>query len=163
MAVKKIDAAVIADWFLANVDRQSGDSITHLKLQKLVYYAQAWHLANFNKPLFREDLQAWAHGPVAPSLWDRYKDKGWNALPSPGVRPALSAELERFLKKVLVNYGKYEAKFLEDLTHKEQPWKSVRGDLSSYARCTKPIAKEVMRDFYGEKIKKAWAGPVPTN
>ena len=52
-------ALQIADWFAGAIDREAGDSITHLKLQKLVYYAQAWFLALNDKPLFEEEMQAW--------------------------------------------------------------------------------------------------------
>ena len=163
MANKGLVAQSVADWFLVHVDRDSGDSITHLKLQKLVYYAQAWYLANFNKPLFQEDLEAWAHGPVAPSLWQKYKDRRWDALPPPEEAPAFSDDLNAYLQAVMDNYGKFGAKFLEDMTHKEDPWKKTRGDLAPHARCSKPIPKALMRDFYGKKIKKTWSGPISAN
>lgn len=158
-----LTAEAVANWFLANVDRPSGDSITHLKLQKLVYYAQAWYLANFNKPLFEEDLEAWAHGPVAPSLWRKYKDHRWAALDAPTTPPNLTSDQTTFLKAVMDVYGKFEAKFLEELTHREAPWKTTRGKLPLYAKCDRLISKELMRDFYGKKIKKSWSEPVPTN
>lgn len=153
----------IADWFLSRVDRQSGDTITHLKLQKLVYYAQAWHLANFNKPLFHEDMEAWAHGPVAPSLWSKYRDARWEALSAPEKTPQIDADLEAFLEKVYAEYGRFEAKFLENLTHKEDPWRLTRGDLEPYERCSKSIPKGLMRDYYGQKIGKAWEVPIAKN
>lgn len=163
MAKRKLTAEMVASWLLSHVDRQSGASVTHLKLQKLVYYAQAWFLANYNRPIFTEDMQAWAHGPVTPSLWQRYKDSGWDALPAPPLHQKLDDHTEAFLKAVVENYGKFDAKFLEEMTHNELPWKKTRGTLSAHARCNKPIAKELMRDFYGEKIGKSWKGPVPTN
>lgn len=63
-------ASQIAKWLLSAIDRDSGDSITPLKLQKLIYYAQAWSLALPERayPLFDEDMQAWAHGPVVESV-----------------------------------------------------------------------------------------------
>lgn len=158
-----LTAEAVANWFLANVDRPSGDSITHLKLQKLVYYAQAWYLANFNMPLFEEDLEAWAHGPVAPSLWHKYKDRRWAALDAPTTPPNLTPDQTNFLKAVMDVYGKFEAKFLEELTHREAPWKTTRGKLPPYEKCDKLIPKELMRDFYGKKIKKSWSEPVSTN
>jgi uncharacterized phage-associated protein len=156
MALPITSANRVADWFLANVDRASGDSITHLKLQKLVYYAQAWSLANFNKPLFAEDFQAWAHGPVAPSIWTRYKGVQAESLPPAGAPPNLTREQDAVLPEVLKIYGCYEAKFLENMTHNEDPWKTARGDLPRLARCTSIIPKRVMRDYYGEKIGKKW-------
>lgn len=163
MSSAKHTAIEIADWFLAHVDRQSGDTITHLKLQKLVYYAQAWHLANFNTPLFLEELQAWTHGPVAPSLWQKYKNHSWDALPKPTHQVKIDEQVGAFLRLVYDNYGRFEAKYLEELTHAERPWKETRGQLPLHERCTKPIEKTLMRDFYGEKINKKWPTLISAN
>ena len=62
-----IGAKIVARWFVNHADRASGEAITQLKLQKLVYYADAWFLANFDEPLIKEDFEAWAHGPVVPA------------------------------------------------------------------------------------------------
>ena len=68
---KKITISDIADYFITK-NHEYGDYITNLKLQKLVYYAQAWYLAFLDKPLFDEDFEAWVHGPVNRDLYDRY-------------------------------------------------------------------------------------------
>lgn len=149
---KKIKAVDIAKWFLSNVDRQSGDDITHLKLQKLIYYSQAWWLANKGEPLFEESFEAWAHGPVVKAVWNEYRDYGWESLPVPKSFPALAPEVQNYLKRVYDIYGKYSAKFLEDLTHKEEPWLKARGNLSPEARSDSIISTEVMKEFYKNKI-----------
>jgi len=77
-----------ARWFINRADRLAGDDMTHLKLQKLIYFAQAWHLANTGEPLFREDMQAWTHGPVVPSVWHAYKQYQWEPIP-PGPDPEI--------------------------------------------------------------------------
>ena len=61
-------ATTLAKWFISRVERDSGDDITHLKLQKLLYYAQAWHLAHTNAPLFNKEIKAWTHGPVVTTV-----------------------------------------------------------------------------------------------
>ena len=161
--IRTISPTNIADWFLFHVDRCSGSSMTHLKLQKLVYYAQAWSLANFNRTLFDEDVQAWTHGPVSPSVWQQHRESGWSELPPPEAAPALQRPQDAILPMVLAEYGKYDAKFLEDMTHMEAPWKRTRGDLPLEARCTKPIPKILMRDFYAKKIKKVWPKSIATD
>lgn len=152
----KYNVNEIADWFISRVDRDAGDTITHLKLQKLLYFAQAWYLANKGKPLFNTDFQAWAHGPVARSIYDRFKSYGWEPLPAADNIPDLSASVTDFLEKVLDTYGKYGAKHLEKLTHEHHPWIEARGDCAPEERCENIISKESMRDFYGEKIGKSW-------
>ena len=62
----------VAKYFLSLSDDSSGDYISNLKLQKLLYYAQGFHLAIFNKPLFNEPIEAWAHGPVVGSSYRKY-------------------------------------------------------------------------------------------
>lgn len=149
MADRTYTPLQIANWFLANIDRQAGDLITHLKLQKLVYYAQAWSLASRGVPLFQEDLQAWAHGPVAPSVFRAFRGHGMDPIPAPARVPSLDPETVELLEEVLDVYGEHSAKKLEMLTHRESPWREARGDLPAEARSDAIISKEAMRTFYG--------------
>ena len=43
------------------------------KLQKLVYYSQAWSLVWDGTPLFEEEIQAWIGGPVCPDLYSKHR------------------------------------------------------------------------------------------
>ena len=113
---KKLSPSQIAKWFINHVDREAGDDITHLKLQKLLYYSQAWHLANYNESLFEEDMQAWTHGPVVPSVWQEYKDYEWQSLPPHNEEIQIEG-IEDYLNTVYESYGKFTAKKLEKMTH----------------------------------------------
>jgi len=54
------------------------DPIGNLKLQKLMYYAQGWHMAENNgKELFEDDFEAWVYGPAIPRLYGVYKKWGY--------------------------------------------------------------------------------------
>lgn len=141
-------ALQVADWFRGAVDRSAGDAITHLKLQKLVYYAQAWSLALLGRPLFSEDFRAWAHGPVALSVWHAFKEHGWEALPPPDEMPDFDDETTELLRDVLRSYGEHSARKLEELTHGEEPWLRARGDLPPEASSSAVIPKEHMKRFY---------------
>lgn len=145
----------IAKWFINRTDRAAGDDMTHLKLQKLIYFAQAWHLANLGKPLFEEDMEAWAHGPVVPSVWHEYKGYQWESIPS-GDDADVDNNVAAYLEKIYRKYGEYSGKALERLTHSHEPWLKTRGDLQPEAKCTDPIDKKLMRDFYAERIGKRW-------
>ena len=147
------DPKRIARWFINHADRESGETVTPLKLQKLIYYAQAWALANFDRPLFEEDFEAWAHGPALRSIYGKYKKYGWEALPIE-KGPLPSPEVNGFLKAVFVEYGQYSAKKLEKMTHEEPPWKEARGNLPSEAASTRRIKKLVIRNYYAGLIGK---------
>lgn len=150
---KTVPAKVIARWFLNHVDRSAGEAITHLKLQKLIYYADAWFLANFDQPLITEDFEAWAHGPVVRCIYAKYRDFGWEALPAEGG-PKPPTEVKDFLSAVFDEYGQFGAKKLEKLTHSEKPWVEARDGLPPEAASKKIISKLTMRNFYGDKIGK---------
>jgi len=120
----------VADYFLAQQDTESGDTISNLKLQKLVYYAQGFHLAIFNKPLFNEPIEAWMHGPVVPELYQKFKTYGSGAIP-----PVLSFDLTSFepdtisfLDEVYSVFNQYSGWSLRNMTHEESPWKEHEAD-----------------------------------
>ena len=93
---KRVDIFSIANFFLSIVDRESGSSITPLKLQKILYYAQGYYLAKENRPLFKEDFEAWAHGPANPGIYDKYKDYGNNAQQRQKYKYQIEAQIRLF-------------------------------------------------------------------
>lgn len=140
----------VANYFLKVVERDSGSSITHLKLQKLVYYAQAWHLVfTKGKPLFNDRIEAWVHGPACPRLYSKFREYGFNNIPSPkDPLYKFSPEELETLEAVWDCYGDYDAKFLEELTHQELPWREARKGLGPGQHCTNEISLATMKDFY---------------
>lgn len=140
----------IAKWFINATDRESGDAITHLKLQKLLYYAQGWALVQLERPLFDEDFEAWAHGPVVPSVYQHFRDKGYQALEPQRITRKLPKDITSLLDSILESHGIYSAKQLEKMTHGEAPWRAARGDLAPEARCTNIITKEEMARYFKE-------------
>ena len=154
MDTPKYTPTQIADWFLCTIDRAAGDSLTHLKLQKLVYYAQAWALALFNRPLFDEDFEAWVHGPALVSLFRRFKGASWESLPVPRKCPKPDTKTEELLNDILTIYGQHSAKYLESLTHREYPWQEARAGLPPDAKSNAIIKKETMKAFYNDLLEK---------
>ena len=144
-----------ADFFLLCADEQSGDLITHLKLQKLVYYAQAWHLAlNNGSTLFEDDFEAWAHGPVCPPLYDRFSSLGFNAIPINAAMDDGSKlnGAKEHLEDVWNVYGKFSAKALERMTHSEEPWIEARGEAGPMDRSNAVISRKTMQLYYAKKL-----------
>jgi uncharacterized phage-associated protein len=120
-----LHALDIAEFFVASVDRDSGDVMTHLKLQKLLYYAQGFHLAmQSGQPLFPESLVAWTHGPVVPQVYFKYRLCGRHPIDPPdGFEPNdFPPEVIEIVKEVNSLYGQFTASKLETMTHEEPPW-----------------------------------------
>ena len=140
----------VANWFL------SQDCMTHKKLQKLCYYAQAWSCALFNKPLFDNEIQAWVHGPVVTELYHVYADYKWNSIPQQDFDESLlCSDSLQILNAVYNTYGKFSGDQLESLTHSELPWQEARGDLEPWEACTNSISFESMKSYYGKKYAEA--------
>ena len=121
------DVMDIANRILAKADPDCGDVISNLKLQKLLYYMQGFHLAFFDEPLFEEDIHAWQHGPVVPSVYFKYKDFGSNGitLPEPSSLIELTEEEESIFEQVYNAYGQFSALKLREMTHQELPWRTT--------------------------------------
>ena len=143
----------LAKWFINRVERNVGESITHLKLQKLLYFAQAYHLANFDEPLFAEEMQAWTHGPVVPSVWHDYKDYSWQSIPTTEDEASVPENLTPYLEAIYVHFGKFDAKELERITHSHDPWRLTRNGLRPEQAFSDPIEKNIIREFYGKRIE----------
>ena len=110
----------------ANND-DAGDLISNLKLQKLVYYANGFHLAIFDTPLFHEGIDAWQHGPVVPELYREFKAFGRDAIKTPHYfnPEQLTDDVKELLDEVYEVYGQFSAWKLRNMTHEETPWKEA--------------------------------------
>jgi uncharacterized phage-associated protein len=124
-------------------------SVSAMKLQKLVYYAQAWSLVWDDKPLFRARIEAWANGPVVPQLYRLhrgvFKITEWPA----GNSEALTQEERRTVNSVIKFYGDKTPQWLSDLTHMERPWKVARAGLGPDDVGCAEITLESMAEYYG--------------
>lgn len=149
------NATEIANWFIAKA-AESGDLVTHLKVQKLLYYAEAWTEVITGKELFSEQMQAWAHGPVVPEVFQEFKAYGWNALPVPNNQevPKVSDDVLDILTQVYDTYGELPAKTLEVMTHQDEPWIAARGNLDSESRCETVIPKQKIKEYFEKKYSE---------
>lgn len=126
--------------------------MTTMKLQKLCYYAQAWSLAWDGKPLFDEDFQAWANGPVCVELYNEHRGQfviGENFFDQKGNCDDFEKDEIETMDIVLKAYGDKTPLYLSELTHKENPWKLTRIGIPMGERSHRVIEKEVMQEYYG--------------
>ncbi|NER46125.1 MAG: DUF4065 domain-containing protein [Symploca sp. SIO1A3] len=126
------------------------ESPSPMKLQKLCYYAQGYSLAE-KEELFPEDFQAWQHGPVIPELYYKYQHFQWRQI-SDDIEPPQCDSLD-FLRDIVSAYGRYDGAALSTMTHREQPWLEVRGDLDELEGSTEIISKDALRSYFASKLK----------
>ncbi|MCY4283977.1 MAG: DUF4065 domain-containing protein [Thiotrichales bacterium] len=129
------------------LDRQG--SMTTWKLQKLVYYSQAWSLVWDDDVLFPEEIEAWANGPVVRALYNTHRGKYRVSCLSGGDVDALTDEQRETVDAVLAFYGDKSPQWLSDLTHMEAPWQSARRGAPDGERGNAVIAKESLAEYYG--------------
>ncbi|WP_374197847.1 Panacea domain-containing protein [Rhodococcus sp. BP-332] len=119
-----------------------------MKLQKLVYYSQAWHLAWTNRALFDDHIEAWANGPVTVSLYRHHRGQFEVADWPLGDSRKLTASESAVVKTVVEAYGPLSARVLSDQTHREDPWRLARGTSKAGERSDAQISPSLMRDYY---------------
>jgi uncharacterized phage-associated protein len=134
------------------------DPLTNLRLQKLLYYAQAWSLLLRGSELFPEDLQAWQHGPVVPDVYRALPDgqgaKLIDVNAFAGV-PELQEEEAEFVRCVWEAYNGFSAICLSKMTHKEAPWRNAWGDRPWDGTGSDPISMNDLEDFFSKQSMPA--------
>ena len=161
IATKAYTARQVAEYFihLANSDfvdnggeddsnpDEMAEGITNLKLQKILYFAQANYLANFGRPLFDDDIEAWQYGPVVSGIYHAFKHFGSGPIDQGEIDSDFSKianEDQSQMQMLWDTYGRYSALFLFQSSHSHQPWKDA---FTNKER--KVITKESMKSFYG--------------
>ncbi len=138
----------VANYFIILGLDDKEEYMTNLRLNKLMYFAQAWSLALLHKPLFQESIEAWAYGPVVPSIYREYKENGKRPIES--VSPEFSIEMfsdeeRELLSSVMAAYRKYSTPGLVDIAHiKDGPWDKA------YNSNKRIIDQEDIRKFFSK-------------
>src|SRR5690625_1686548 len=159
------NARSIANWFMAWAGDVEEADISNLKIQKLLYYAQGEHYAETGQPLFSDDFQAWAHGPVVPSV---YRDlKKWQGSPI-DVDEALPddydcsdyRDVEEELLKVWNTIGIYSAWSLRNITNNSAPLRDgFRHDNRNAGNSKGAIKSFLTRGVRSFARRNRWAAP----
>ena len=134
----------LADWFLAK------EPMTNKKLQKLCYYAIAWGWALLDRAIVEDGaFEAWVHGPVSKSLYQKYSPYKWNLIDNTNVAPVkFPQDIEELLGSVWYTYGAKDGNELEAISHSEKPWREARGGALPGEICDNEISTETMKNYY---------------
>lgn len=151
----------VADCILLKLNADEDCYVVNLKLQKLVYYVQAWNFGKNGDTFVKGDFEAWIHGPANRELYERFRENkslysliGKEDILNKNAIGVLTEEDSQFIDLILDNYASFNASDLERMTHKEQPWLDARKGYGPLDRCTNVISKQSMIEYYGKRWKE---------
>lgn len=149
----KIDSIVFANYILKHYGPMS-----HLKLQKLLFYCDAYCMAFFGEELLSDKFEAWVHGPVCRKVFNEmkgssllYSDMSYspiNGIDEDSYFNDLSIDVRDLLNDVLSTLTQWSGIELERATHRELPWIEARRGYGEADKCHVEISKETTRRFY---------------
>jgi len=146
----------VVNYFLAKTEVDAEERMTHLKAQKLVFYAQGFSLAILDEPLFNTSIEAWKHGPVCRALWNNYRDYGSNPI---DTVPANDEEARIAIQKastpftlrqrellddIYDTFGQFSAWRLRELSHETPCWQDAYPDGT--------ITHDAMKSFFKTQV-----------
>lgn len=129
--------------YVVNISDTELNGISNLKLQKILYFIQAYFLISTGKPCFSENIEAWDFGPVVPVAYHNFKQFGamnipsistyleydsnnmWNVKRKVFNENIILEEDRNKIRNVLNIFKDYSATSLVDLTHNQAPWKNA--------------------------------------
>ena len=147
--MKTISALDVAKYFLSKAN-QEGDLITNLKIHKLLYYAQAWYLVNFDAPLFREAIAPWKLGPVIEDVYHEFKKfkSGPITYEATGEESKIFSRKQlQYLEEFCDVFLKFSAHELVNMSHNEPPWKDA------FTNNEVEISHGAMKRYYTQVLK----------
>ncbi len=146
--VKSVEIPSVCVFDVAAYILEKKGSMSTMKLQKLVYYSQAWSLVWDEKPLFKEPIEAWANGPVVRTLFDFHRGMFDISSMPLGNSRLLNQEQCETVDAVLDYYGDKSAQWLIELTHLEDPWLEARKGLLGLERGNRVISWDSIAEYY---------------
>lgn len=141
---------------IINYSNDAGYGITNLKLQKLLYFVQAYFFIKKGKPCFRDSIEAWNFGPIVPSVYREYKRYGGfyvfsveTYIDSLTLKRkkfednVISVEDKKLIDEVIDTFAEYSNSRLTDLVHGQTPWQEAYR--SDHGRV---ISANAMREYF---------------
>lgn len=126
-------------------------AVESVRLQKLLFYAQAWHLVTMDSPLFDDPIRAFRYGPVVHSVWTNYRGtKTVTRRQAVGDPDALTESEREVVDAVIEAYRRIKPFEMADLTHEEAPWV----DAWNAPGGDRVISHEAMRRYYAVESTK---------
>jgi uncharacterized phage-associated protein len=134
------------------------EPMTHLRLQKLLYYVQGWSLALHGEAMFTDRIEAWSHGPVVRSMYGvlrRHQNTPIKPSHINGDPSKLSSDELKLIQDVWRSYRGYSPTSLRNMSHNEAPWVNARPDAGPLDACDAEITTQSMRDFFRKLARQS--------
>ncbi len=136
---------------LAADEEPEAAPLTHMHVQKLLYYVQGLSLAYRDAPMFEDEIQAWRHGPVVASVYPVFSCYGGNPVPGSEATPVSIRQEDRgFIRTVWDSYRGHSVFALSQMTHEEAPWKDAREGYDRNEPSTEEITQDSLKEFFSE-------------
>lgn len=155
--LSKIDSNVLVDYILVR-----GGAMSHLKLQKILFYVQAYHLAYFEQEIIDDDFEAWVHGPVSRKIYNLLKEystlyseieyDGEYTVPQDIINKTICHDQVDLINDVIDELKDLSGTELENMTHSETPWINARRGYGAGDKSTEIIPKESIKEYYSKLI-----------
>ena len=138
---------------------EDGTPLTPLQIIKLTYLCQAWMLAMFDRPIFRQRVEAWEYGPVVADVYHGVKVNGRRPVekPIPVKKQEFDDDEKHILNEIYRVYGDWTGGSLSRLTHRPgSPWYRTKQEdpLSRHV----VIDNEKIREYYAAILSEAEKG-----
>lgn len=161
MNEQKFNINDVTDYIIIKLD-EARAGINILKLQKLLYYVQAWRLALKGVPLFDGKFQAWVHGPVNRQVYNRFAESHgmYDTLKLCDTQAnfdisKIDQEARAHIDEVLDAYASFSGPQLEQMTHSELPWIIARGHRKPSERCETELDEALMIQYFKEELRQS--------
>ena len=148
--------------YVINYSNEKDYGISNLKLQKILYFIQAYFLmvSKDRQPCFKEDIEAWDFGPVVQEVYQEFKQYGSGSIPTIDSYVEFSGwdthrvafddgvindQDKQFVKEIVDKFSRYSATDLVRLTHNQDPWKNA------YHPCeNNVITNESIKEYFND-------------
>lgn len=154
-----VDYIQLSNYIIMTCNK-SGKSISNKKLQKIMFYCQAYHIAKYKEDLISNDFEAWKHGAVLPVLWREYSCYGYNDIYTydeneyNNIRHTFGEYLCDFLDRVIGKFSFLSADEIEEINHNELPWQEARKGYAPNENCNNIISKSSINNYYSQLLCK---------
>lgn len=159
--VKPYNVDTIADYVILSLNSDENYPLINLKLQKLIYYIQAWSLGINGESLFNARFEAWVHGPVCIELYNRFRNTKnlYSVITNSDVlnhsaKDVIQPNDVEFVDYILENYARCSCTQIEAMTHNEKPWIEARKGYEPMERCQVQITNEMMKTYYAQRYNE---------